>query len=74
MMPAPKLDEKAVAQTKDKEDDMMSAMRTQSLYMMPAMTIIIGWGFNLGILLYWFVNSAVMLGQQLVMGNMNKKS
>lgn len=74
MMPAPKLDEKAVAITKDKEDDMMSTMRTQSLYMMPLMTVVIGWNFSLGILLYWFVNSAVMLGQQLVTGNLNKKS
>jgi len=73
MMPAPKLDEKAVAETKDKEDDMMSAMRTQSLYMMPLMTVVIGWNFSLGILLYWFVNSAVMLGQQLVIGKMGKR-
>ena len=72
MMPGKKLDEKAVAETKDKEDDMMSAMRTQSMYMMPLMTVVIGWNFSLGILLYWFVNSAVMLEQQVVMGKTNK--
>lgn len=66
MMPAPKLDKQAVALTKDKEDDMMGAMRNQSLYMMPAMTLFLGWSFNLGILLYWFMNSAVMLVQQLM--------
>ena len=66
MMPSPKTDENVVKETKDKEDDMMSAMRTQSLYMMPAMTVFIGWGFSVGMLLYWFVNSAVMLGQQLL--------
>jgi len=66
MMPAPKVDENLVKVTKDKEDDMMGAMRTQSLYLMPLMTIFIGWGFNLGILLYWFVNSGVMLIQQMV--------
>ena len=43
-----KVDEKMVEKTKDKEDDMMAAMRTQSLYMMPAMTIFIGWNFSLG--------------------------
>jgi membrane protein insertase Oxa1/YidC/SpoIIIJ len=74
MMPGKKLDEKAVAVTKDKEDDMMSTMRTQSMYMMPLMTIVIGWNFSLGILLYWFVNSAVMLGQQMVVAKMDKKS
>ena len=47
MMPSPKLDEKAVAATKDKEDDMMSTMRTQSMYMMPLMTVVIGWNFSL---------------------------
>lgn len=66
MMPNPKADQKVLEKTKDKEDDMMGAMRTQSLYMMPAMTIFLGWNFNLGILLYWFMNSAVMLVQQLM--------
>jgi len=66
MMPSPKTDEAVIKGTKDKEDDMMSAMRTQSLYMMPAMTVFIGWNFSVGMLLYWFVNSGVMLGQQLL--------
>jgi YidC/Oxa1 family membrane protein insertase len=73
MMPAPKVDATIVKKTEDKEDDMMSAMRTQSTYMMPLMTLFIGWNFSLGMLLYWFVNSAVMLGQQVVVGKMNKK-
>jgi len=66
MMPNPKTDEAVVKKTEDKEDDMMSAMRTQSLYMMPAMTVFIGWNFSIGMLLYWFVNSGVMLIQQLL--------
>ncbi len=66
MMPNVKVDENVVKETKDKEDDMMSAMRTQSLYMMPAMTVFIGWNFSVGMLLYWFVNSGVMLIQQLL--------
>lgn len=52
--------------TAGKSDDMMEAMRVQSLYMMPLMTIVIGWNFSVGILLYWFVNSLVMAGQQIV--------
>jgi len=72
MMPAPKVDETVAKKTEDKEDDMMSAMRTQSTYMMPIMTVFIGWNFSLGMLLYWFVNSAVMLAQQLVVGKMDK--
>jgi len=69
MMPAEAKKNKDTAYTKEtpgKEDDMMSAMRSQSMYMMPLMTVFIGWNFNLGILLYWFVNSLVMLGQQVV--------
>lgn len=72
MMPATEVDKLAAEKTKDKEDDMMSAMRTQSTYMMPLMTVFIGWGFSLGILLYWFVNSAVMLAQQMISNGANK--
>ena len=68
-----KVDEKMVEKTKDKEDDMMAAMRTQSLYMMPAMTIFIGWNFSLGLLLYWFTTSALMMGQQVLVNKVNKK-
>lgn len=63
-----------VKATPEKGDDMMEAMRTQSMYMMPLMTIFIGWNFSLGILLYWFVNSAVMLGQQIVVAKLDKKN
>lgn len=66
MMPSPSSDKNVIKATVDKEDDMMSAMRTQSLYMMPAMTVFIGWNFSIGMLLYWFVNSGVMLAQQLL--------
>jgi len=33
---------------------------------MPIMTVFIGWSFSIGMLLYWFVNSLVMLGQQVL--------
>lgn len=74
MMPAPKVDEAVVKkETADKEDDMMAAMRTQSLYVMPLMTVFLGWNFSLGMLLYWFVNSVTMIGQQLAISKLNKK-
>jgi len=62
-----------VKATPEKSDDMMETMRTQSMYMMPLMTIFIGWNFSLGILLYWFVNSGVMLVQQIVVARIDKK-
>lgn len=72
MMPNVEVDKNVVKKTEGKEDDLMGAMRTQSLYMMPLMTVIIGWNFNLGLLLYWFVNSGVMLVQQLAMEKVKK--
>lgn len=74
MMPAPQVSESiAKGTTKDKEDDMMSVMRTQSTYFMPLMTVFIGWSFSLGLLLYWFITSILMIVQQLVVNGMNKK-
>lgn len=73
MMPNPKADMAIVKETKDKEDDMMATMRTQSMYMMPAMTIFIGWNFSLGMLLYWFTTSVLMIGQQVLVNKVNKK-
>jgi YidC/Oxa1 family membrane protein insertase len=73
MMPNPKIVEKMVEKTKDKEDDMVATMRTQSMYMMPAMTIFIGWNFSLGLLLYWFTTSALMIGQQVLVNKVTKK-
>lgn len=75
MMPNPKADQSVVKkETKDKEDDMMAAMRTQSTYMMPLMTVFIGYNFSVGILIYWFVNSAVMAGQQILMAQIDRKN
>jgi membrane protein insertase Oxa1/YidC/SpoIIIJ len=73
MMPAPKVSEAIADTTKEKGDDMMAAMRTQSTIMMPLMTIFIGWNFSIGILLYWFTNSALMVAQQLLVNKINKK-
>lgn len=72
MMPNPKVDKAIVKETKDKEDDMMSAMRNQSMYFMPLITIFIGWNFSLGLLLYWFTTSLLMVVQQVVVNRVNK--
>jgi YidC/Oxa1 family membrane protein insertase len=73
MMPNPKVSENIADTTKGKGDDMMSAVRTQSLYMMPLMTIFIGWNFALGLLLYWFTTSLLTVGQQVLVNRMGKK-
>lgn len=68
LMPTASVDEKVVENEtpKDKEDDMMAAMRTQSLYMMPLMTVVIGWNFSVGLILYWLISSLVVIGQQVL--------
>jgi len=73
MMPGPKVASTSAKATADKEDDMMSMMRTQSTYFMPLMTIFIGWSFSLGMLLYWFTTSALMIVQQVMVNRMNHK-
>lgn len=75
MMPAPQVSESIAKETtKDKEDDMMSVMRTQSTYFMPLMTLYLGWfNFSLGMLLYWFITSVLMIVQQLAVNRMNQK-
>jgi len=42
-------------------------MQKQMLYMMPLMTLIIGFRFPSGLVLYWFTFSLFMLIQQLLM-------
>ncbi len=68
LMPETKTNEEVVKKEtpKDSEDDMMAAMRTQSLYVMPAMTLFIGWNFAVGMILYWLVSSVAVLIQQVL--------
>jgi len=48
-----------------KPDDMMSAMNKQMVYMMPAMTVLIGISLPGGLTLYWFVTTLLTALQQL---------
>lgn len=66
MMPQVKKMEKEAKKTPQQEDDISSMMQKQMLYMMPLMTIIIGFRFPSGLVLYWFTFSAIMLLQQIL--------
>ena len=58
---------KASAQkTPPKSDDMMVSMQKQMTFLMPLMTIIIGFRFPAGLTLYWFVFSLAGLIQQYI--------
>lgn len=47
-----------------KDEDMASIMNKQMLYMMPIMTLLIGFQFQAGLALYWFVSTALTGLQQ----------
>lgn len=50
--------------TPDKQDDLMYTMQEQMLYMMPLMTIFIGWRLPAGLVLYWLATTVFSVAQQ----------
>lgn len=50
-----------------KDEDMMSMMNKQMLYMMPVLTVVIGWQLPAGLSLYWLISTLLTGLQQLVM-------
>jgi YidC/Oxa1 family membrane protein insertase len=57
--PNPKLDG-------SKDEDMTAMMNKQMLYMMPAMTLFIGWKLPAGLTFYWLLTTLFMIIQQAV--------
>lgn len=64
MMPEVKLEKKIAKVTEEKTDDIMAASSEQMLYMFPLMTLIFGYQFPGGLVLYWFIFSLVSGIQQ----------
>lgn len=59
----------AVHKDESKDEDTMAIMNKQMLYMMPAMTLFIGWNLPAGLTLYWLLtNLAMILQQKLAFG------
>jgi YidC/Oxa1 family membrane protein insertase len=69
MLPEAKKAEKAAKKTKGQEDDMAAMMQKQMLFLMPLMTLVIGFSFASGLVLYWLTFSSFMLVQQLLLKN-----
>lgn len=65
MMPAATEARKVAKKTEEKSDDIATTMQSQMLYLFPLMTLVIGYTFPSGLVLYWLVFSATMLAQQL---------
>ena len=64
MYPAAEAAQKQAAKTPGKKDDLATAMQTQMLYFFPLMTILIGFSFPSGLVLYWLVFSLFTAVQQ----------
>lgn len=74
MMPGAKAAEAKAEKTKGQADDIAATMQEQMLYLMPLMTLFIGFRFPSGLVLYWLTFSVFMLIQQLWLKNKSKTS
>jgi YidC/Oxa1 family membrane protein insertase len=64
MAPQAKKAQEEAKKTPEAADDVATAMQTQMIYLFPLMTIIIGFSFPSGLVLYWLVFSAITAAQQ----------
>lgn len=68
MMPSLVEAKKEAAKTPTQTDDMATAMQSQMTYLFPLMTLLIGYSFPSGLVLYWFIFSLLMAIQQYFIG------
>lgn len=64
VLPKVKKGEELAKKTLVKSDDALYNMQEQMLYVMPVMTVLIGWKLPAGLALYWLVTTLFSLGQQ----------
>jgi YidC/Oxa1 family membrane protein insertase len=76
MMPVVDKAQQQAKKTPGEMDDMATAMQKQMVYLFPIMTILIGFTFPSGLVLYWFVFSLLTALQQywLKLKSVNKVS
>ena len=67
MLPVVASEKKLAEKTPGESDDMAVTMQQQMLYLMPAMTLLIGFTFPSGLVLYWLTFSLFMLIQQMML-------
>ena len=64
MSPGARAAEKVAGKTEEKSDDLATSMQSQMLYLFPLMTLLIGFTFPSGLILYWFIFSLFTMVQQ----------
>jgi len=57
-----------------KDENMLSVMNKQMLYVMPAVTVFIGLSFPAGLTLYWFLTTLFTVAQQKIVFSKKKSS
>ena len=70
MAPVVSAARKQAEKTPEKQDDMATIMQQQMMFMFPLMTILIGFSFPSGLVLYWLVFSLFQMGQQYKTGGL----
>ncbi|MFH1225795.1 MAG: YidC/Oxa1 family membrane protein insertase [bacterium] len=63
----------AVQSAGSKDENMMASMNKQMVYIMPVVTIWIGFSLPSGLMLYWLVTTILMVGQQYLIFNRKNK-
>uniref|UniRef100_A0A832DRP5 Membrane protein insertase YidC n=1 Tax=candidate division WWE3 bacterium TaxID=2053526 RepID=A0A832DRP5_UNCKA len=75
MLPVVSQEHEAAHQAKDKKEDFASAFQRQNLFLFPVLTLVLGFQFPAGLMLYWFISTLLQIPQQwLVMRSRPAKS
>ena len=64
MAPVISKEKKEALKTSSETDDAMIAAQEQMLYMFPIMTVVFGYQFQSGLVIYWLIFSAISMYQQ----------
>jgi len=72
-MPTVSSSQNVAQKTAAKSDDMMVMMQKQMVYMMPVMTLLIGYTLPAGVTLYWWITSLFSFLQQLAVTKLRRR-
>ncbi|GMR19286.1 MAG: YidC family membrane integrase SpoIIIJ [Patescibacteria group bacterium] len=64
MLPGVSEEHEAAHKTKEKEKDFAAAFQKQNLYLFPIFTLILGFQFQAGYMLYWLTSTVLQIFQQ----------
>lgn len=64
MLPAVSQEHEVAHKAKDKSEDFASALQRQNLFLFPILTLVLGFQFPAGLMLYWFVSTLLQIPQQ----------